>query len=105
MSEKPNSNFIELCVREKARLEEIDDYVCRWHECDSRELHEFLGMEKQECALWTEEASALPFIVIAHAEKRSIGEVLEQFNHLTIAAQSHEDNAARLLESFCRLRE
>ena len=83
MSKKQKFSFIELCVRGEALLEEIDDYVDKWHEGGSNQkLNEFLGMDEHEYALWMKDASVLPFIVAEHAKKRPLGEVLEKYNRL-----------------------
>lgn len=46
--------FIEKCIAGEANLEEIDDYVEKWHNGDGRnmELYEYLGMTKQEYSVW-----------------------------------------------------
>lgn len=99
MSRKSKFNFIELCVRGEALLEEIDDYVDKWHEGNfDQELHEFLGMYEDEYALWMRDASVLSFIITAHAQKRSLGEVLGDYDGLPVAARSHQGNAEKLLE-------
>jgi hypothetical protein len=99
MSKKPKSTFIELCVRGQVLLEDIDDYVDTWHEGNfDQELHEFLGMDEDEYALWMRDASVLPFIVTAHAKRRSLNEVLEEYNGLPIAARSNQSHVEKLLD-------
>jgi hypothetical protein len=45
----------------EAGPEEIDDYVDIWHSSpDGLELHEFLGMSKEEYALWLRNPEVLP---------------------------------------------
>lgn len=60
--------FIERYLAGEARPEEIDDYVDAWHRTPrGLELHEFLGMSKEEYALWLRNPDALG--EIAHARK------------------------------------
>ena len=99
MSRRPKLNFIELCVRGKVLMEEIDDFVDEWHEGNfNQDLHEFLGMDEDEYTLWMRDASVLPFIVTAHAKKRSLGEVLEEYSGLPIAARSNQGNVEKMLD-------
>lgn len=49
-------------------MDEIDDYVERWHEGvigRDMELRELLGMSKQEYACWIQDANAIEAIVAA----------------------------------------
>lgn len=50
----PVRSFIQECLAGKARAEEVDDWVARWHEGDGqgKELHEFLGMSNAEYEQW-----------------------------------------------------
>jgi hypothetical protein len=45
--------FMERYLAGEARDDEIDDYVDAWHTTPGgQELHEFLGMSKDEYGLW-----------------------------------------------------
>ena len=67
MSESHQPTFIDLCLSEQARPEDIDDFVDRWHEGKSGvELHDFLGMTWDEYARWVADPDLLPSIVAAH---------------------------------------
>jgi len=47
------SNFVNDYLNEKVSLDDIDDYIDNWHEGNSnKELHEFLGLTKEEYAIW-----------------------------------------------------
>lgn len=48
-------NFKELCHIGIADPKDIDDYIDRWHNSNSKkELHEFLGLTKEEYKKWVE---------------------------------------------------
>jgi len=47
--------FIDLCLSGRAFVDEIDDYVDRWHKGGTGlPLHEFLGLTRPEYSLWSE---------------------------------------------------
>jgi len=58
------SNFIEKCLLGEARLEDVDDFVEKWHGGDGElSLHEYLGMTKAEYSRWiTDPEALLPMI-------------------------------------------
>jgi hypothetical protein len=46
-------NFISLALAGKVTPDQIDDYVGKWHDSSSRlELHEYLGLTREEYGLW-----------------------------------------------------
>jgi hypothetical protein len=60
--------FIERYLAGDAHPQEIDDYVDAWHSTPQvLELHQFLGMSKEEYARWLRNPDA--FSEIAHARK------------------------------------
>ena len=63
------SNFIEDRISGDAPLTEIDDYIHRWHEGNSKmSLHGFLGMTLKEYTAFVADEDVLPLIVTAHRE-------------------------------------
>jgi hypothetical protein len=83
------SNFIEDCIRGRALLDDIDDYVDQWHQHTSKlELNAYLGMSKAEYSLWVSEPEILPFIVTAHKENRDVSEIVDEISALPLAARS-----------------
>ncbi|MDR3553813.1 MAG: hypothetical protein P4L55_03575 [Syntrophobacteraceae bacterium] len=100
MSKKPKYTFIEMCLRGEALLDEIEDYVGEWHDKGGLglELHEFLGMDEHEYALWMRDESVLPYIVTARLNGKPLSEVLEEEDHLLIAAGSQQGGAGKLLK-------
>ena len=64
--------FIERYLAREARPEEIDDYVDVWHKTpQGLELHEFLGMSKEEYGLWLRNPDALSEIARARKERET----------------------------------
>ncbi len=60
------TTFVDDCLAGVATLDEIDDYVERWHEGTighDVELRELLGMSKQEYARWMQDANAIDEII------------------------------------------
>jgi hypothetical protein len=83
------SNFIQDCANGDALLDDIDNYIDRWHESDSPlPLHTYLGMSKPEYSLWLTEPAALAFIIKAKREHRSVASIMDSLNELPIAARS-----------------
>lgn len=83
------SNFIEDCIHGRALLDDIDEYVERWHEGDSKlPLHAYLGMTAGEYSLWLSEPSVLPHIVVAHERSWTVEDVIEEAQSLPMAARA-----------------
>jgi hypothetical protein len=77
------STFIDLCLQGKVLIDEIDDFVARWHEQDfGMDLHEFLGMSWQEYEAWVHDHDYLPYIIIARRSGMPLYEVLQRANGL-----------------------
>lgn len=74
-----SKNFIQACIDADVLVDEIDDYIDEWHDGDyDVDLNEFLGMTKEEYRLWVENDSMMKYIIIAHMENKSIGEVMSE---------------------------
>ncbi|MFG1953154.1 hypothetical protein [Micromonospora sp. NPDC048830] len=90
------STFIDDVLDGKATLDEIDDYIERWHEAPehsraaSMELHDFLGMTWEEYRLWGERPESLRFTVAARRAKRPVAEVLRANLMMGAAARSSD---------------
>lgn len=93
------SSFIDMCLKGEALLEDIDDYVDKWHEsAGDVPLHRFLGMTHKEYELWVADPDVLPFVVKAHRDKRDIYELVEMSQSLPLAARSGGlDRAKKLI--------
>ena len=48
-------NFLDLVLKGRAQIDEIDDFVGKWHEGQSAaDLSDSLGMRPEEYSLWLE---------------------------------------------------
>jgi len=92
--QQKTQTFIERYLIEEARPEEIDDYVDTWHSNpDGLELHEFLGMSKEEYELWLRNPDALPDI--ARARKQNQGRISRQSKTSTTQIATGRPRAGR----------
>ena len=58
------SNFIAKCPTGEAHIADVDSYVEAWHLTKGEvQLYSFLGMEKDEFALWVTDPNLLESIV------------------------------------------
>lgn len=80
-------NFIHNCLTGDALLDEIDDYIDKWHDGDSElPLHAYLGMSRDEYAAWIESPDSLTYIVSARLYNVNYKDVIAQV--ATMAARS-----------------
>lgn len=71
------AKFVDLCLAEKAALDEIDDFVDRWHAApQGQELHDYLGMSEEEYSLWLRVPDALAYILEARRDQRPLKEIV-----------------------------
>lgn len=59
--------FMTLCTNGKAELDDIDDWIERWHESGGAggSLYDHLGMTRDEYAVWLAVPSSLPLLLQA----------------------------------------
>lgn len=94
------SNFIQKCLNGEALTSDINDYIDVWHESDSDlELHEFLGMSKEEYVLFVEDEDYLPLIITSHKENTPIKEIFERIA-MPIAARAEDSAKTERLEKW-----
>ena len=88
MSSK-NKTYMELCLEGLADLTEIDDYIEKWHSGTSDiPIYKYLGMTRNEYALWVEKPEALRFILFSRQYGLSFDETAEQMQELPLAARA-----------------
>lgn len=106
MSEKQQKhakNFVELCLNGNALIEEIDDFVDRWHHgSDNTSLRDFLGLSKSEFSLWIKDPDVLPYVICSRREERPFAQVVnDNYYHSTrLAARSDEGKKIRVLKEW-----
>lgn len=89
------SNFVQMCVNGEALMEEIDDFVDRWHEeSGDIPLNRFLGMTKLEYKLWVADESMLPYIITAHRNHQKVDELVDAIGNLPLAARAGSPQSA-----------
>ena len=88
--------FIDLCLRGEADLSEIDDYVEKWHlSKDDIPIYEFLGMTREEYALWVEKPQTLRSILFAHKHGISLKQAISQEAESSMAARAANAHEAK----------
>ncbi len=97
------SNFITMCINGEALMEEIDDFVDRWHEEDTESsLSDYLGMSKLEYKLWVADSAVLPYIITAHRNKQKVSELVESIEELPLAARAGSPKSAIRLYNWLK---
>lgn len=92
------SNFIQDCINADALLEEIDDYIKKWHESDSNEtIYDYLGMTEEEYYLWVEDDFYLKYIISAHEQNKKIEDLIsEDYDTKMVARASSPEEAKKI---------
>jgi len=94
------SNFILMCIEGEAMIDEIDDFVDKWHDSeDDGELYDYLGLTKGEYALWVKSPDMLPFIVTGRMRDKNPLDVMEEVAS-SMAARASTAKKARTLEKW-----
>ena len=72
-----SKSFVDLCLAGEVLVDEIDDFVDRWHDSDSDlELSEYLGMTDIEYKTWVERPNAINCILFAKKRKLPLDQAL-----------------------------
>ncbi|HBX56323.1 hypothetical protein [Pseudomonas sp. UBA2684] len=98
-------SFIKLCLSGDVLAEEIDKCVEDWHEGRAggdQELHDFLGMNWDEYAIWATNPSILPFILAAHYKGISLDEEINRERY-ALAARARSAIEAKQIEKWLRV--
>lgn len=95
-----HDKFLYQCLEGEVDLEDIDDFIDDWHDSDSEdELYEFLGLSRDEYALYVEKPTALPYIVMSHRFGTTIEKALEFQEGFALAARAKDaDEAHKVLK-------
>lgn len=71
MYEQNDTSFMELCVKGQVALDEVDDFIEKWHHGEvASSISSYLGMTDGEYELFVLHPDALASIVIARRENR-----------------------------------
>jgi hypothetical protein len=98
------SSFIEKCLSREATPQDIDDFIDQWHENPGeQQLHDFLGMTRNEYALWIANAAILPTILSIRSKHQSMDHFLREFDQqLPAAAKSASPAGAQALMKWMK---
>jgi hypothetical protein len=85
------SNFIQDCLTGNAFLDDIDDYVKKWHKGGTgMSISQYLGMTPTDYRVWAKDPDALGMIVAAHRQDKPIIKIIELYaeQDMPMAARS-----------------
>ena len=72
-----NLTFIEAALSGNALLDDIDDWVERWHSGDQKKtLDQYLGFTESEGAMWASNPASLRLIIAAHHQNTTVETLL-----------------------------
>ncbi|MGW6427236.1 hypothetical protein ACWF82_31580 [Nocardia sp. NPDC055053] len=100
MSRTAVETFVDAVLAGHALVEDIDDWVERWHESDDSDdgimadLHTFLGMSWDEYALWVGRPEALRLIVAAHRYDKPVTDLVLSADAYALAARAESPGDA-----------
>ena len=78
-----SESFMSQYLREEVGAAAIDDFVDAWHEQPGKkEIFDFLGMTREEYALWLRDPEVLPHIAEARRTALSSGKPVAVSAHL-----------------------
>lgn len=96
-------SFIQQCLDGDCGLDDMDDFIDAWHEGGTGlALWQFLGMDREQYALWVEESDVLPAILYAHRFQKPM---VESVHDLAIAARGADGDDMPRIEAWLRRRE
>ncbi len=71
------ATFLERYLNGEVLAEDIDNYVDQWHAKSGKQpIYEFLGLSRDEYALWMCDPNALPHIARARREHQPLASVI-----------------------------
>jgi hypothetical protein len=99
-----SDTLMERLLDGTAFLDDIEDWVDRWHDADTdQRIWDFLGLSQDEYALWVERPEALRFIVAARERHTPLVDLLASYeDRELVAARAEDAAAARAIESWLR---
>lgn len=99
-------NFVSLALNGQILLEEIDDFVDKWHEENSDlSLKDHLGMTKEEYSIWIIDENSLPEILAARSQQLPIQEFLNRDTDLKLAARSEGKEKLHEIKEWLRTKD
>ena len=95
-------NFVSLALTGEALTDEIDDYVDQWHDNPSGlSLHDYLGMNRDEYALWLSSPDALPLIIASRKLNRPLDVIAnDNLQAMRLAARADDTTKIKRLQAW-----
>uniref|UniRef100_Q07KR6 Uncharacterized protein n=1 Tax=Rhodopseudomonas palustris (strain BisA53) TaxID=316055 RepID=Q07KR6_RHOP5 len=103
MSDIQTGSFIELCLAGNALIDEVDDFVDRWHSAPSAtSLRDYLGMSEAEYSLWINDPDVLPYVILSRKEGRPFTQVVNDnyYSSVRLAARPDQQQKLRVLKDW-----
>lgn len=99
-------DFISLALSGAAMVDEIDDYVDHWHaNPDGQALHDYLGMNRDEYALWLGSPDSLPLIIASRKLRKPLDDIAnDNLRSLRLAARGGDNKMVKQLEAWLQQR-
>ncbi len=99
-----SDSFVSLAVAGEVPTDAIDDYVDQWHQNPAGQpLHEYLGMTRDEYALWISAPDTLPLIVASRRLDTPLSVLAhDSIQSMRVAAHAGDALKLRRLEAWLR---
>lgn len=96
-----SETFIELCVQGRASLDEVDDFIERWHDKGGdTSLHDFLGLSDIEYSLWINDPDVLPYVLLSRKELRPFIQVVDETYYCRLAKGTENSGKLQLVRDW-----
>lgn len=105
MSRGQNETFVDLCLKGTVLLEEVDDFIDRWHENpEGQSLREFLGMSDSEYELWVNDPETLPYVILSRKDHKPLTKIINDnyYSEARMAARSDENSKIKFLKRWLK---
>lgn len=97
-----HETFISLALAGKVMVDEIDDYIDRWHATpEGVPLHEYLGFSRDEYGLWLRSPDSLPLILASRKFNKPLHKIAnDSVEAMRLAARASDPGKVKLLEDW-----
>src|ERR1700678_751290 len=99
---KQSDSFIQKCLRGEAMIDEIDNYVEKWHlSAENIDIHTFLGMTSEEYELWLRDPDTLAYIITSRRDEIPLSQIVnDNYEQIRLAARSADSLKVKRLKSW-----
>jgi hypothetical protein len=105
MSSNHHKTFLDRYLNGEVLADDIDDFIDRWHAGPSdQELHDFLGLSREEYSLWLRNPEALPHIARSRREGVPLDVIVERaLGEQPMAARSSDAAKIKRLKHWLEM--